>query len=298
MEFLIYPVDFTLLIQSTLLSQITGGAAGMTLDVLEDAELLALEEATSKLVQRFDVTRAMSPMQPWSPSVVYQAFNWTYLTATAYVSTNTYNIGQIVLQAGIVYSATANGVTGAFNPSQWTSLGNQYAIFNAPPPNPEFQFTGTYNIGDFVFWHGKVYKCLIATMTLGQETAIQFVEYQNIPAGNVDPENVNYGSNYWAYQSTYTVPAGTLPTNTAYWAAGDTRSQQLVRYLVDIVLYHVHARIAPENIPENRESRYKRAMKWLDDFKGGEATPSIPVLQPQQGMRIRYGGPVKNQNSY
>lgn len=298
MEFLIYPVDFTLLIQSNLLTQVTGGNAGMTAAVLEDAELLALEEATSKLVQRFDISRALSPLQPWSPSVPYQAFNWAYLDAPAYNTASTYNIGNITLYNGIVYSALANGVTGAFNPTQWTSLGNQYAIFNAPPPYPEFQYTGTYNIGDLVYWNGKTYKCLVATITIGQETAIQFVNYENIPLGNVAPDNVNYGYNYWAVQTTYEVPAGTLPTNATFWAVGDTRSQQLVRYLVDVVLYHVHARIAPENIPELRENRYKRAMKWFDEFKGGQATPSIPVLQPEQGMRVRYGGNVKNQNSY
>lgn len=83
-----------------------------------------------------------------------------------------------------------------------------------------------------------------------------------------------------------------------YWLFGDNRNQQLVNYMIDIALYHVHSRISPRNIPDLRVKRYDDAIRWLKMAGRGDITADIPLIQPKQGRRIRYGGQIKNINSY
>lgn len=82
------------------------------------------------------------------------------------------------------------------------------------------------------------------------------------------------------------------------WLAGDNRSAQMVQYMIDVCLYHIHSRIAPRNIPQLRVDRRDEAVKWLKMAGDGSITASLPIKQPKQGGRIRYGGNVKNANSY
>ena len=83
-----------------------------------------------------------------------------------------------------------------------------------------------------------------------------------------------------------------------YWKFGDNRNQQLVNYFIDIALYHVHSRISPRNIPDLRVKRYDDAIKWLKMAGRGDITAELPLIQPKQGARVRYGGQVKNINTY
>ena len=70
-------------------------------------------------------------------------------------------------------------------------------------------------------------------------------------------------------------------------------------YLIDIVLYHLHCRIAPQNIPELRQNRYDDAKAFLMDVaKGNHMTLDLPKIQPKQGRPIRWGGDVKQITSY
>ena len=70
-------------------------------------------------------------------------------------------------------------------------------------------------------------------------------------------------------------------------------------FMVDIVLYHINSRVSPRNIPQIRMDRYDAAISWLKNVaKGDDITADIPVKQPKQGSRNRYGGNVKNINTY
>lgn len=97
---------------------------------------------------------------------------------------------------------------------------------------------------------------------------------------------------------------------------GADRDQQMVAYVIDIALYHLHMRIAPKNIPELRTIRYMGkaedrgilngsvvypsycALGWLQACAFGDITPKLAKIEPLQGTRIRYGGNPKKQNSY
>lgn len=82
------------------------------------------------------------------------------------------------------------------------------------------------------------------------------------------------------------------------WLSGDDRNGLIVQKTIDIALYHLHAAIAPRNIPELRTKRYDDAIAFLKDCAIGNVTLDSPLLEPIQGRRIRYGGSIKNINSY
>lgn len=79
---------------------------------------------------------------------------------------------------------------------------------------------------------------------------------------------------------------------------GADRDPQLLAYIIDIALFHLHSRIAPRNIPEIRKDRYENAISWLKMCAFGDVTPKLTPKDPKQGSRIRYGGNTKNTNIY
>jgi len=79
---------------------------------------------------------------------------------------------------------------------------------------------------------------------------------------------------------------------------GTARDPQLLAYVVDIALFHLHSRIAPRNVPELRQTRYDNAIAWLKMCAFGDVTPKLTPISPAQGNRIRYGGNTKNVNQY
>ena len=287
--------DFNKQIQSDNLNQVIGGDT----TILYAAELTAFEEAKSYLVQKYDTSSEFQDLNVWASSSVYNPRNRVYLNPPVYNASNTYALGVYVLNATQVYKcSTTITVPEAFNSAHWLLVGSQYDIYNAVYPQPLFSYSTQYAVGDKVYWNGKVYTCLIATQPLSQSSALQYYQYQNLPYSNVAPDNVNQGLQYWGSGTAYTVPANIDILNTTYWAYGDNRSQQMVTTVVDITLYHLHSRISPRNIPDLRVKRYDESIKWLIKCAKGEVTPNLPVLQPTQGGRVRYGGNIKQINSY
>jgi hypothetical protein len=83
--------------------------------------------------------------------------------------------------------------------------------------------------------------------------------------------------NYSFYTSLIT--DNNLPlTDINGWEKGDKRNQLLVMYLVDISLYHIHSRLTPNQIPENRFLRYETAITWLKQISKGSLKVDLPVL--------------------
>jgi len=79
---------------------------------------------------------------------------------------------------------------------------------------------------------------------------------------------------------------------------GAARDPQMVMTIIDLALFHLHSRIAPRNIPELRQGRYDNAIQWLKMCAYGDITPALEKLNPISGMRTRFGGNKKNENSY
>lgn len=290
----IYLQDYLKQIQTSQLSQLKTGD-----NVLTAAELAAEAEVKSYLVQRYLIDTEFAALTVWSYAATYKAHNRVYLDATAYSSSSTYSLNTLALYQSNVYRCTtAITVAEAWNAAHWTLVGAQYAIYYAQYPKPVFDLYGSYKVDDQVWYKDKKYKCKIATVQLSQFTALQYSSYSALPYPNIFPDDAKNGAIYWEDLGAYTVPANTLPTNDTYWTLGDNRNQQILMYTIDMVLYHLHCRIAPQNIPELRQNRYDDAKAWLNMAAKGTITLDMPTIQPKQGNPIRYGGDVKQINTY
>jgi phage gp36-like protein len=64
---------------------------------------------------------------------------------------------------------------------------------------------------------------------------------------------------------------------------------QIVDILCDLVLYHAHARIMPDMIPELRKERYKEAIGWLEKIADGFISPILPIKQVDPTGPLRWG---------
>lgn len=300
MSYLI-PSDYKKQIQAGNLGQVIRSDA----TIQSAAEQTAIDEASSYLVQKYDLATELQDTPAWDPTLTYKAGGRVYLDAPAYVAANTYDTGAYTtFNAGTpgastsVYKALQDGITGTWDGTKWKLICPQYQIFNAIYPQPIFNLHGCYVIGNPVFWKDYTYVCLTASWIFTGETILQFTNLGNIPYSNVFPDNPAQGPNYWGTKTSYAIPAATDILNTAYWAMGDNRCQQLVTYLIDIALYHMHSAIAPANVPDLRQKRYDDAVQWLNRAAKGVVTASLPVKQPIQGRRNRYGGQIKNNNSW
>jgi phage gp36-like protein len=113
---------------------------------------------------------------------------------------------------------------------------------------------------------------------------------------------VSYNNQLW--QSIVNSNTGNIPgSDIINWqplsfAYGDNRDRSLVKNMVDVTLYTLHANIAPQNIPALRQRRYDKAIEWCLCVAKGDVTPNLPLLQPTQGGRIRIGGNIKLENTW
>lgn len=267
--------DYDKIIQKDNLTQIVSSDFSQKIKM----ELAAQAEVTSYLAQRYDISKIFQDSTPFSLSTTYLGGQWTYLDGSAYNVLTAYTLNNILSNNGIVYCKNSNFtsyVAGILptNTSYFTVIGNQYDFYNALYPFPLFSLSTSYSLGDKVYWKDSVYT--ITSTTMG-----------------VYPNNTLYFSSGVPFSGV----VGIYPTDITKWKQGYVRNQQIIVYIIDIVLYHIHARIAPRNIPELREDRYKSAIAWLKMAARGEITADLPLLSPDQGNRIRWGSNKKNINN-
>lgn len=306
--------DYLKLIQDVNLAQIINSNEQIRIA----AEKSAIAEAKSFLRQKYAVESEIRDLLQWSRLEPYSAGDRVYLDANAYSEASTYAVNDLVLQNGAVYSCIiAVSSAEPFNAGKWSRIGLQYDIFSANYPFQPFSIYGAYKVGDKVYYKGKTYSCLVATGSISHDTALQYESVNGLPLLNMWPDDETDGAKYWSFIENYIVPVDTSITAENFWMAKDTRDEQLVEKIVDICLYHIHARIAPNNIPKLRSDRYKgaeedrghdkdgnilypvySALGWLQGCAKGNITPNLPKIEPQKGQRIRWGGNIKNNNHY
>jgi hypothetical protein len=240
-------------------------------------EQRASQELISYLVQKYDMLKEFTETTKWSYGVIRKAKERFYLDAPVYSILSTYPLNSLCTLNGNVYiCATAITVSEAFNANKWTLLGAQYDLFFAKTPNSDWDYYTNYESGDIVFFKDKIYTAL--TSSQGKQPDIN--------------------SPIWGAGVSYTISATVLPTDTSKFEFGDNRNQQIVGAMVDIVLYHLHSRIAPHNVPALRFDRYKDVMAWLKNCaKGDDYTLDVPKLQPHKGMRNQYGSSQTKSNN-
>lgn len=272
--------DYKKLIQADNLAQILGNDYSM----LPQIESAAVSEATSYLVQKYDVAKEFKPIELehiGQPDKYYS--DRIYIDALPYDANQIYNDTDKCLYNGHVYYCSSTTTQGTFDVNKWVDIGRQYQIFSLALPNgyKYFDYYQQYKPGDFVFYNDKQYTVQLNTVGVFPTDSVAIF-------GN--------GTDYVMSENIYT---GGGSINGA-WLAGDNRNQQMVNYLIDIVLYHLHSRISPRNIPELRVKRYDDAIAWLKQCaKGDYITGGLPLLQPKQGSRIRHGASLSKQyNNY
>lgn len=108
------------------------------------------------------------------------------------------------------------------------------------------------------------------------------------------------GQNYVALAASTNVQPGTDWTKwaTITWKAGDNRNQMFVGMYLDMVVYDLCKRIAPDNVPEARHNAWLTATANMKAIADGKINPQLPKLQPIQGNRIRFGGNPKQINTW
>ena len=85
--------------------------------------------------------------------------------------------------------------------------------------------------------------------------------------------------------------------------SGTTRNAHIVMLYVDIVLYHLHSRINPGQVPQLRIDRYNEAKRWLEMVASGSLKPDLPLVGDADGDGIDdnsvvYWGGMAARNPY
>lgn len=322
--------DYYKSIQEAQIVQVTGGDN----NILLQAESAAMSRAIGMLTQKYDISKEFTPTQLYSTSTVYKAADRVYITYPTYNSALNYTVGQYCVFSGHAYVCTTN-TTGTFNPASWASIGTSTSIYYAAYPYAYFDLYGVYAVDDRVFYRGRTYKCLQKTASLTNFAAIQYLYDDNVPPNNVFPDDPNNGAKQWEDLGAYTVPSNLLASPAysastnyvtgnyaqysgsiyicisattgqfdidkwrAVWVLGDNRDMLMVTSIVDIALWYVHKRIAPNNIPDLRVDAYNVAIEWFRRIRDGiEQAANMPLIQPKQGRRILSDSLVARNNYY
>ena len=262
--------DYQRLIQDDNLLAVIESNQSIKLDVEQSAQA----EMTSYLAQRYITSSVFSQTFAWSNAVAYKGKQLVEYTETKHNVATTYAVDDRVSFNGYIYKCLV--ISTGFLPTNatyWTAVCEDKALFYVTLPYSEYDNTATYAVGSGVWYNDVVYT-------------------NTVSCSAVLPTNTGF----WSAGVTYSVTAGTLPTDTDYFTAGDNRNQQIVMYLIDITLYHLHSRINPRNIPDLRKERYDGnnpqqnggAIAWLKRVASGDLTADLPNIIAQQGMSIRY----------
>lgn len=285
--------DLKRVIQTANLNDIVGNDTAM----VTYAEQAAVTEAVSYLSPKYETGIEFTDTLIFSPAADYTYRQRFILDAPTYSNSVSYLADETVVFQGNVYWALGQTTPGAFDPNDWVLAGKQGTMYylGLPYQTTDFSMSGYYRVGDYVAWKNDQYECLKETTQYDHSTLIQFGTRENIPPTNQIPDGL--GQQQWRNNGVI-MQGGAQVVNNQF-TKGDNRNQQLVNYIIDIMLYHLHARISPRNIPELRLERYDSAINWLKQCaKGDDINAGLPRKTPQQGMRIRWGGKVQNNFDY
>lgn len=308
------------------------------------AEPRAQAKIKEYLVQKYDTSTEFSDTTIYSDSKTYQANALVQLNYAAWATGN-YTVGQFVSYTdGNVYRCKLNTTANQMptDTNYWILIGSQLELTYIQYPYPVFDSKSYYNVGDRVFWKGKIYQCLVSTPLPNHTAQLQSVTYNAIPPKNIFPDDKINGvfvwgagipysitgiyPNFQATQGTWSGLTTYNPTDTVFyngvlwqalklnlnkipgdditnwqsitWVDGDNRNQSIVEIYVYIVLKKLSPRISPQVLPKWIDTEYQRILNTLQDYAEGNITLDMPENQPSSGARIRFGGNVKQNNSW
>ncbi|MBS1506048.1 MAG: hypothetical protein JSS79_05320 [Bacteroidetes bacterium] len=62
------------------------------------------------------------------------------------------------------------------------------------------------------------------------------------------------------------------------WQQNDFRDQKLVQIMIDIVLFFIHKRVSPRQVPQHRLTAYDMAIHYLDELRKGNLSSNMPTV--------------------
>lgn len=266
---LLRDLDYSRIIQDDNLLQVIESNQQIKLDVEQSAQA----EMISYLAQRYKTKEVFSNTSIFDISAIYYGKSLVEFTAATYAPATTYAINSYVLYNGYIYKSNVGSVTGVWDTTKWNQICLNKTLYYITLPYSEFDPTVTYAVGNQIWYENKTYTCVKACVGIYPTVA-----------------------EFWGTGTAYTV-TGIYPDNTTKWTLGDNRNQQIVLYLIDITLYHLHSRINPRNIPDLRKERYNGndpmdrggAIGWLKSVAHGNIQADLPVASPKQGLSMRSG---------
>lgn len=264
--------DYTQQIQLSDLDQLLDGNN----EILYSAEAAAQAELTSYLIQRYQTNKVFAPTLDFNTSTIYFGKNLINYTELDYDSGSTYVTSQRVNYSDNIYSANTSTTGGTFINAQWDLITANETLYYAALPNQEYNPKTTYKIGDTVWYNDLNYVCVVGD-NLG------FYPDTN--------------TSLWSTNGVEYSFSNVMPDNTAYWVKADNRPAQIVLYMIDCTLYHLHTRLATRLVPETRLIRYDGGSShqtggvigWLKKVSKGLINAELPEIVPPQGRSIRWG---------
>lgn len=264
--------DYTKIRPEVLAQLVAGLPDGST---RQDIEAEAIDEMKSKLVQRYNCDEEFAPILEFNDSDTYGGLNLVEYTEPVFSATVVYLTAERVSYQKNIYSSKAGSAAHAFDVTEWNLVCKDLSLFSVIIPYPLYISTTKYFKNDLV-WRldNHIWKAL------QDNTGV-------IPGTNTQ---------VWQDMGSYDV-TGVLPTDSSIWKPGDTRAKLLRMYLIDMVLYHLHANLNPRDIPELRYVRYREAKNWLKEIASGDANAiDLPELDPLSGNSITWGSQEKTSN--
>lgn len=88
------------------------------------------------------------------------------------------------------------------------------------------------------------------------------------------------------------------PIDDAEWIEGDPRDPLIVEFMLDLTLYRLHARIAPNQIPEHRIQRRDDAITFLNKVAKYDLTVGWDQDDETLPASINWGSNTKEEKHY
>tara|TARA_R110000796_G_scaffold63139_6_gene145532 strand:- start:755 stop:1300 length:546 start_codon:yes stop_codon:yes gene_type:complete len=99
------------------------------------------------------------------------------------------------------------------------------------------------------------------------------------------------------YTAQSEIVASTLITD-EQWLKGDPRDPLIVEFMLDLTLYRIHARVAPNQIPETRIQRRDDAISFLTKVAKYSITVGWDQSTEVLPASINYGSNTKEEKHY
>lgn len=302
--------------------------------LLTSCERASVEEAASYLRHRYDTKRIFKDIQSYADVITFFPQDIIEWVETIYDTGTTYNIDDRCSYSDKIYKCKENGVTGVWDISKWTLLADNeslwYAIIKTQGnlPNEAITYTTdnyTTRYDLIEGWDREVNTSLYFKRD-GNYLYIYLTEAAR-DSGGISEARIFYPEEGLRLPALADIElwdnktiSGQLQLHghisdetiwqvdtTKYWTEGDNRNPKLLQTVIDIVLYHIHSRIQPRNIPTLRMVRYNGgvpeesggAIGFLKGARKGINTLDLPeYMNETKGQNIDYGSENKTNWNY